>query len=560
MTSGSISLWERFQSMAEADLDAVAVVDAGGHTTTAGQLLERAERAASGLSAIGLEPGRHLGIFLPNRTTWLVAALAAARSGVGVLGLNTRFRSTELDHLLSVAEVDTVVLADRFLGIDGPAIMAELAQRPRLLVDTGADTMPETMPDTVPESGIQAELQAGGDLAWAAIEGGDTTDDRSGGRADLDRQPGPGDPVIGFTTSGTTGLPKIAMHSQGQTVAHLDAVIDRFGFDRSTVSLVPLPLCGAFGYTVAMATLLAGGRVVLNEAWDPDRAAVDIGRYGVTFFSASDDMLLAVEASPSFDPATTWRTGGFADFTNAGTDAVTRLDQRTGGVTRLAGLYGSSEGFALMSTFDHDAPIERRALNGGYLVGRTMGVRACDPDTGDELGHGEAGELQFKGPNLITSYLNAPEATERAFTDDGWYRSGDLGHTLEPDEADRQGFVYLARMGDALRLRGFLCDPSEIESHLERHPAVALAQVVGVAKPGAGTVAVAFVRLDDDIGPGTQTELIEPELIKHCRNGLANYKRPERIVTIDEFPVTDGPNGVKIRKVDLRDRAVELLD
>ncbi len=550
--SGSSSLWERFRSTAMADPDAVAVIGGDGQPTTAGRLLERAELAATGLSAIGLRPGQHLGIFLPNRTTWLVAALAAARCGVGVLGLNTRFRTTELEHLLSVAEVDTVVLADRFFGNDGPAIMAEVNHQTRLLVDRD----PDTGSGAVPAAGSDPTPSSGGDIAWSVIEAGGPSDDRSSDRPGPTRQPQPDDPVIGFTTSGTTGLPKIAMHDHGQTVAHLDAVVERFGLDRTTVSLVPLPLCGAFGYTVAMATLVAGGRVVLNEAWDPDRAAADIAGHGVTFFSASDDMLLAVGASPSFDPSTTWRTGGFADFTNAGADAVARLDHLTGGVTRLAGLYGSSEGFALMSTFDHDDPIDRRAVNGGYLVGRAMQVRACDPETGSELGHGEAGELQFRGPNLITSYLNAPEATERAFTEDGWYRSGDLGHTLEPDDTGREGFVYLARMGDALRLRGFLCDPSEIESHLERHPSVALAQVVGVTKPGAGTVAVAFVRLDDALGADSE---VEAALIEHCRHGLANYKRPERVIAVDEFPVTDGPNGVKIRKVDLRDRAAQLL-
>lgn len=548
MTSGSSTLWEQFRSTASERADRIAIIDEDGPPITHGALLGRAERAAAGLSAIGLSPGEHLGVFLPNRSTWLVAALGAARAGVGILGLNTRFRSAELDHLLSVAAVDTVLLADRFLGIDGPAIMADLAEPPRLLIE--GDTSGGT----------------GAEVSWVDVEAGSPSGTTAGNSTEaqdpLDRHPTLNDPVIGFTTSGTTGMPKIAMHTQAQTVAHLGAVVDRFGFDDTTVSLVPLPLCGAFGYTMAMATLLAGGQVILHQTWDPDRAAVDIGRHGVTFFSASDDMLLALAASPAFDPATTWRTGGFADFTNAGAEAVRRLDDLTGGVTRLAGLYGSSEGFALMSTFDHADPVERRSVNGGHLVSSTMRVRACDPETGDELAHGRAGELQFQGPNLITAYLNAPDATAAAFTTDGWYRSGDLGHTVETDPEGREGFVYLARMGDALRLRGFLCDPSEIESHLERHPAVALAQVVGVPRPGAGTVAIAFVRLDETATghPTDPAAVIEAELLDHCRDGLANYKRPERIVTVDEFPVTDGPNGIKIRKVELRNRAVELLD
>ncbi len=532
-----MTLWDTYRAVAEARADHPAVVDQAGGALTHGQLVDRAARAGQGLRAAGLGAGDHLGVFLPNRVSWLVAALGAARAGVGVLGLNTRFRQAELDHLLEVDDVEVVLVADRFLGLDATELMAGLGRPPRLLID-GAPTD-----------------RTGSAMAWAEI---------TAGGPPLDREGAPTDPLIGFTTSGMTGFPKVAMHTAAQTLDHATAVIESFGLDHTTVTLVPLPLCGAFGYTTAIPTLLAGGRVVLHETWDPNRAAADIVRHRVTWFSASDDMLLAVAASPSFQPDTTWATGGFADFTNAGPEAVRQLDQRTGGRTRLAGLYGSSEGFALMASFDHRAGTTERSANGGHLVAPTMAVRACDPDTGRPLAHHHPGELQFRGSNLIARYLDNPEATARAFTDDGWYRSGDLGHTIEPDQRGHQAFVYLARLGDSLRLRGFLCDPAEIERHLETHDRVDLAQVVGVSKPGAGDRAVAFVRLTDEPGgadgAGGTAEIGERALSEHCRQGLANYKRPERIVVVEEFPVTDGPNGIKIRKVELRDRAAVLLD
>ena len=534
ITPSGNTLWEQYQSVVAAFPDRPAVVDQHRTSMTHGELFAEAEATAAVLHQRGMRAGDHLGVFLPNRASWAVLALAAARIGVGVLGLNTRFREAELNHLLGVAKVDTVVVADDFLGIDGPALMAGLDRSVDVIVDRGRPLSSDLVMDGADHPGMGSFNEA----------------------------VGPQSPLMGFTTSGTTGFPKVAMHSQAQTLSHLTAVCDAFALDDNMVSLVPLPFCGAFGYTAGMATLLAGGMVVLHETWDPDAAAAAIAEHGVTMCSASDDMLLALVASERFTAPTTWSGGGFADFTNAGSDAVAAVASATGGSTKLTGLYGSSEGFALMSCWERDLPQELRSRNGGHLVSTDMSVRCCDPETGQVLGHDKPGELQFRGPNLISSYLNNPEATAKAFTTDGWYRSGDLGHTVEPDANGREGFVFLARLGDTLRLRGFLCDPAEIEKHLEGHPAVALAQVVGVKQPSIGDVAVAFVRLEAETETGV--DVLDPAnaeavLADHCRSGLANYKRPERVVVVDEFPVTDGPNGVKIRKVDLRTHAEALL-
>src|SRR5439155_12732751 len=112
------------------------------------------------------------------------------------------------------------------------------------------------------------------------------------------------------------------------------------------------------------------------------------------------------------------------------------------------------------------------------------------------------------------------------------------------------GFTYLARLGDALRLAGFLTHPVEIEQRLLTHPAVTGAQVVGVPSRGGGEVAVAFVTIGGRVG--------EVELMEHCRQGLANYKVPVRVVPVEAFPTVEGANGVKVRKTDLRDQATIL--
>jgi fatty-acyl-CoA synthase len=153
-----------------------------------------------------------------------------------------------------------------------------------------------------------------------------------------------------------------------------------------------------------------------------------------------------------------------------------------------------------------------------------------------------------RGYNVMAGYLGNPGATAAALTPDGWFRTGDLGSTRE------HGFLFTSRLRDSLRLRGYLVDPAEIEEYLASHGAVAAAQVVGVQQPGRGDVAVAFVRRGP--GPGVS----EAELLTWCRRGLAGYKVPERIVLVDDFPMTHGPNGAKVQKVALRGMAEALLN
>ncbi len=531
--------WGRVCSVAEQRPDAIAIVDDDASPTTYQQLVATAEHAASGLATLGLQPGDTIGAFHPNRSTWLMLWLAAARQGINVVGLNTRFRTAELNHLLGVAGIDVVLVPDQFLNIDPIALFGGLDTPPRLIVENISG---EATPATGPANQHQPDDAASLNISWTELISAAPLPDPP--PAELSHL------TIGFTTSGTTGFPKVACHTQASTLHHADAVVEAFGVSEATVALVALPLCGTFGFMSALPVLLAGGTVVLTETWNPGRAARMIDQHGVTFCNGSDAMLLDVVDHPDFNVDTTWTTGVFADFTNNGAECIQRTTERTKGRLRLVGTYGSSEGFALMCHWPRYGSIDDRSRNGGPLVGAGYQVRVCHPETDGPLPHGEQGELQFKGANFIDGYLGNPAATEAAFTD-GWFRSGDLGYAI-----DDSTFVYLARLGDSLRLRGFLCDPSEIEHHLEAHPSINRAQVVGANRPGVGDVAVAFVILS---GEATE-EGIHEELSAHCAAGLANYKQPERVVIVDSFPVTDGPNGIKVRKVDLRATAQALID
>jgi fatty-acyl-CoA synthase len=249
----------------------------------------------------------------------------------------------------------------------------------------------------------------------------------------------------------------------------------------------------------------------------------------VTHFNASDDMILRI-VSEGRD-LSSWRHGVTAEFTGRGLESVSAAGAFG---ARLTGVYGSSETFALLFRRPPTAPDAARARNGGLPVDPAMEVRAV------------GGEIQLRGPSVLAGYLVEDGTAPLALTADGWFPTGDLG-TVDGDG----GFTYLARLGDALRLAGFLTDPAEIEQHLLTHPAVIGAQVVGVPFRGQGEAAVGFVTTDGGVG--------EAELLEHCRRGLANYKVPKRIVVVDAFPTVEGANGVKVLKTDLRHRASKIM-
>ena len=132
-------------------------------------------------------------------------------------------------------------------------------------------------------------------------------------------------------------------------------------------------------------------------------------------------------------------------------------------------------------------------------------------------------------------------------TADGWVRSGDLGHLLGDGS-----FVFETRMGDVLRLGGYLVAPSEIESHIQSYPGIEGCQAVG-AVGGGGLVVVAFVTLS----PGVVFD--EAALRQYCVRGLARFKTPARCVALNAFPTTPGANGAKVQRVKLREMAQGLL-
>ena len=174
-------------------------------------------------------------------------------------------------------------------------------------------------------------------------------------------------------------------------------------------------------------------------------------------------------------------------------------------------------------------------------------MRTRDPESGSILPHGEVGELEVRGPSMMLGYFGDPDATAAAMTPDGYFRTGDAGYT-NPDGS----FTFLSRMGDALRLNGFLVSADEISSVLELHPAVDRCQVVGTMINGTQK-AVAF------IVPHPASAVDEADIVAFCKQRLAPFKAPARVFAVEEFPMSVGPNGEKVQRGKLRELAAQYL-
>ncbi len=403
-------------------------------------LAEESRRVAQGLRGAGVQAGDCVALWLPNVPAWLATFLACAQLGAIAVSVNTRFRGHELAGILQRSRARLLVFWPEFKGIDFTGILG--ACDPRALEQLKGIVAYGETGEQVP-----ATMLGKSALSYRSLAGGAPL---------LESRAAPQAGCAIFTTSGTTKAPKFVLHDQRTVIRHAFDVVKGFSIGPESTMLLAPPLCGVFGFCIAMAAFAAGRPVVMSPAWNADQAARDIVAHRITHINATDEaaaQLLDIDGL-SFSNV---RFFGYAAFNPAQAGIVERADARG---LKLVGLYGASEIQALFSRQDENAPIGERMPAGGRPASPVARVRARDPESGAILAHGEPGELEFFAPSSrMVGYHGDVQATLDAFTADGFYRSGDLGYTV----ADGR-FVFLTRMGDALRLGGFLVSPAEIEA------------------------------------------------------------------------------------------------
>lgn len=516
-----------------------------GHALSYSEFDSQVVQVSTWLASEGVKSGDRVAVWLVNRSEWLVLFFALARLNAVLVAVNTKYRSHELHYILSHSQASILILQLNFRKIDFAQVVqgvdhASLQHLQKvIMLDADQDAPTQLLGKPAKRFLMPPVPNSGATLT----------------HVDAIRQP---DALAAFfTTSGTTKGPKLVMHSQRTLTEHAYDVAQSYNFEQPDNRLLcALPFCGVFGLNSALAAIASGMPLVLMDFFDAASAASLIQTENVTHVFGSDEMLrrmieyvdqnAAERATTCAIPFPSLRLFGFASFSPRFIELARELSGRG---FPLRGLYGSSEVHALFSLQRQDLAIEERALGGGTPAASPRAhVRVRDPETGKLCPPHVAGEIEIFSPTLFKGYFNNEEATTSAFTVDGYFKTGDLGY-IRNDTS----FVYLSRIGDTMRLGGFLVDPTEIEHVLAEQPGIESAQVVGVEINGQPRP-VAFATIKKN-HPVPDPDLIRAQMAKQ----LAAFKVPAHLWFVDAFPATQSANGLKFQRVKLRDMALARL-
>ncbi len=530
------------------DLIAAAAAHAPGHEAivatdqriTYGAFHAEACGFARALLAHGVRKDDKIAIWLPNRPAWLYAQYGAALIGAVVVALNPRYKAHELRYILDQSDTTTLLLADHLGPIDFLEILADVLPGLR-------DAEPGAL-DIAGFPLLRRVIVDAPDPYAGCLRLSDVLDDADtpGLDAALDaarRAVAADDPFTILYTSGTTSFPKGAVITHRNAVPHGWFSGRAMQLTEADRVLHALPLSGTWGgLCIPMATWSHRATLVLMETFEPGVALHLMEHERITVWNAVDAMAIAVLDHPDLArrDRSSLRTGGFG-VTGGGRHGLFEAVVEQIGVPQAYQPYGMTEVNALSLYHELGETVESRALPGVWPA-EGIEARVVDPATGQDTPVGEEGELWLRGRLVTSGYYKKPDETAKAFTADGWFRTGDLA--LRDTEGRT---VFRGRLREALRIRHFMVTPGEIEAFLMTHPKVLQAFVIGVPDPRTNEAAVAYVI------PRPGAPLGEEELIGYCKGQIASFKIPRHVRIVDDVPRAPGPHGDKAQKARLRE-------
>jgi fatty-acyl-CoA synthase len=479
------------QFLAACDPAAEALVTATARLTY-GELLQKAMDTAGGLHALGIGKGDHVAILMGNDEHWLATFYGAALLGAVTVPVNTRFKAAELEYCLKQADCKALVYAPKFHNNDYQAMLGEI--RPRL----------PKLAHAIPVGGLQPAAMPGAAVA-------------------------PEDLLLIQFTSGTTAYPKGVMLTHDNMLRNAWVAGERIGIRPEDRYFNCRPLFHVGGSTLsALACLVYGACLVTLPSFEAGAALAMMEKERCTLTSGNDTIFQLLMGHADLPKRKLALRGGWAA---AGPQTLQRIIDVLG-AKHICAAYGLSEASPNVVMSDWREPEELR-VQGLATPLPELHLRTVD------------GEIQVRGWSVMRGYYNNPEATAAAFAEDGWLRTGDLGE-LHPGGRLRM----FGRIKDVFRVGGENVAPAEVEEVLLAHPAVEVAQVVGVPDARLGEVPCAYVSLKSG------QVMTAPELLEWMKPRCANFRVPRYLKIVQDFETLGMTASGKVQKARLREHAL----
>ncbi|MFB9891000.1 AMP-binding protein [Planobispora takensis] len=510
------TIGENFERTVRRFGDREALVDVpSGRRWTYAELNAEVDGLALALLARGIAKGDRVGIWAPNIPEWVLVQYATAKIGAILVNVNPAYRGHELAYVVGQSGMRLLISAAGHKGADYRAMIEEIGFGDAVCI--GDPSWQRLLAERAPGHRLRERA------ATLAFD----------------------DPINIQYTSGTTGFPKGATLSHHNILNNGYFVGELLHYGETDRVCLPVPFYHCFGMVMGnLGAASHGACVVIPSAgFDPAATLRAVQEERCTSLYGVPTMFIAELALAGEYDLSGLRTGIMA-----GSPCPVEVMKRVVGemnMEEVAICYGMTETSPVSTMTRSDDGLARRT----ETVGRVMPhveVKIVHPETGLVLPRGEAGELCTRGYSVMLGYWDEPGRTAEVIDEARWMHTGDLA-TMDED-----GYVnVVGRIKDMVIRGGENIYPREIEEFLYGHPDIADVQVVGVPDEKYGEELMAWIVMRAGAGPLTAEAVRE-----FCAGRLAHYKIPRYVHVVDGFPMT--VTG-KIRKVEMRERGVELL-
>ena len=495
-------------------------------------LAEAALLQARRLAALGVGPGDHVGILMANCLTYMELLLGSVMLGAIAVPMNARYKPGELGYVIENADLKVLITSDLiadyadFGQLVGSALpgLAEQSDPKRLhiqeaplldcVVMLGADTPRGFLGENEYEAGSTHVSDDDVHRARIAVSVTDT--------------------AIMMYTSGTTANPKGCPLSHALLVRNgINMNRERYFLTADDVFWAPLPMFHMASILPFIACLDASAAMASMTHVEAGAALSMLARDKASIaFPSFPTVTNEIINHPTFASTD---LSNLRRINNVAPIEMLRRFQDAFPQAVQTGAYGLTEAGGVIA-FNHPSETLDERLDTCGVPFSGLTVRITDPQTLEEVAADTQGELWVRGYSVFDGYYKSPEKNAECFHE-GWFRTGDLCSV-----SVRGAIRYHGRLKDMLKVGGENVAALEIESHLAKHPAVQLAQVIGREDERLQEVAVAFI----ERVPGAQVEAAE--LIEHCRADLASFKVPREVYFVDSWPMS----STKVQKYKLR--------